>query len=102
MFGSDCEAAESLLPAVRDAPYRLVVLKCSLEFAQGHVGGGTAIIPLNVVFVYLQGLRGVCQGIAIALCAQVCQASVAEVDGIGWVELQGLCVVLDSIFIVFL
>ena len=49
--------------------YRLVVLKCSLELAQCHVGGGTAVITLDVVFVYLQGLRSISQGIAVALCA---------------------------------
>ena len=82
--------------------YRLVVLKCCLEFAECHVGGGAAVIPLDVVLVYLQGLGGIGQGIAIALCAQVCQAAVAVVDGVGWIDLQGLRVVLDSVFIVFI
>lgn len=49
--------------------YRVIVLKCSLELPQCHVGGGTAVISLNIVFVYLQGLRSVSQGIAIALRA---------------------------------
>lgn len=49
--------------------YRLIVLKCSLKLAQCHVGGGTAVISLDVIFVYLQGLRSIGQGIAIALCA---------------------------------
>lgn len=70
--------------------YSFIVLKCSLELAQCHVGGGATVISLNVVFIYLQGLRCICQGIAIALCAQVCQASVAIIDGIGWIEIQGL------------
>lgn len=61
-----CAAAESQRCSIY---YRLVVLKCSLELAQCHVGGGTAVISLNVVLVYLQGLRRVSQGIAIALSA---------------------------------
>lgn len=85
----------------RTRSHRLVVLERCLELAQRHVGGGAAIIAFNVVLVYLQGLGGISQGIAIALCAQVCQAAVAVVDGIGRVELQGLRVVLDRIFVVF-
>lgn len=81
--------------------YRIIVLKCSLELPQCHVGSGAAVIPLDVVFVYLQGLSGISQGVPVALCAQVCQAAVAVVDGIGWIDLQSLRVVLDCIFIVF-
>lgn len=70
MLGSDNMTPASVqLPTIKDASYRLVVFKCSLELAQCHVGGGTAVISLNVIFVYLQGLRSVSQGIAIALCA---------------------------------
>lgn len=82
--------------------YRLIILECGLELAQCHVGGGAAVVPLDVVLVDLQGLRGISQGITVAFCAQVRQATVAEVDGIGRVDLQGLGVVLDGIVIVFL
>ena len=82
-------------------PYRLIVLERSLELAQRHVGGGSAVVALDVVLVYLQGLGSIRQGIAIALCAQVRQASVAVVDGIGGIDLHSLRVVLDGILIVF-
>lgn len=91
MLGSDNMTPQSVqLLTIKDASYRLVVFKCSLELAQCHVGGGTAVISLNVIFVYLQGLRSVSQGITIALCAQVRQAAIAVVDGIGWIEVHGL------------
>ena len=82
--------------------HRFIVLKRRFKLSQSHVGGSAAVIPLYVVFIYLQGLGGVRQGVAIALGAQVRQASVAVLDGVGWIELQGLCVVLDRIFVIFL
>lgn len=95
---------KSLQPLIaKDAvSHRLVILKCCLELAQCHVRGGAAVVPLDVVLVDLQGLGGVGQGVAVALCAQVGQAAVAVVHGIGGVDLQGLRVVLDGIIIVFL
>ena len=82
--------------------HRLIVLERSLELAQRHVGSGPAVVALDVVLVYLQGLGSIRQGIAIALCAQVRQASVAVVDGIGGIGLHSLRVVLDGILIVFI
>lgn len=69
---------------------RLIVLQSSFELPQSHVGGGAAVVAFNVVLVHLQGLGSVRQGVAIALGAQVGQAAVAVVDGVGRIELQSL------------
>ncbi len=82
--------------------HRFVIFKCGFKLAQGHVGGGSPIVALNVVLVQLQGSRGVRQRIAIALGAQVRQTPVTVVDGIARVQLHCFRVELDGVLIVFI
>lgn len=86
----------------RGSAHRLIVLECSFEFAQCHVGGGPPVVAFDVVLVHLQRPGGVGQRVAITLGAQVGQATITVEDGIGRVQLNCLWVVLDCVLIVFL
>lgn len=90
-----------LIKTKKTKAYCLVIFKRGLEFAQRHVRSGTPVIALDVVLVDLQGTGRICQGVAIALGAQVRQAPVTIVDGIGWIQLQCLGVILDCVLVVF-